>query len=822
MRSLLIAVLAYSGVCCFAVAPAVAVADPANEFLAVQVAPDGRFNMGANPEAADCGSGPIFTTPCRYNLSFFWPETPDTSFTTIRIDGLDHAYGSGVLVVPPTDSPDGLTNTSAEESGGVRVTQELAIVQGETGKADTARIRYVTTNIDTRPHDVGLRIMIDTMLNDNDGAPFRVAGTPITTETDFLGAAVPSFFDVFFDLAVPEISARGTLRRSGFIPPDRFVIANWGRIFRTLFDFTVNPGVSVTDDSAIAIYWNPVTLAPGESRVLSAFYGVSAAAGGGGLLVTAPSLLSVAPGPTPGSLVWAPNPFTVGAFFTNGASSASGALVDIDLVLDVSTAPQLTSQTPNLHVPSLGPGETASTSWQVEAMAPGDAHYRVMALQSGHVLAQQDLETRIPELVVGSVTNPPNPGLIHLEADGRFCPDAGIPCVNAFPGNVGGVPIPNPFEWQRILPVAFVPGPTGATPALLTDHGARSFVYTAVDVEDPATGALNLYLAYDFLTRLLPFQPFQPADRPTVLFDVAGGRFAGRMVVTFLCGQGGVLVSGFDTGVPFFDRPGDQLGITGACGNGKSPNPTGDPFFDMFTDTDLRTRGFNVPHAVIELEVPLTQTLGGDPNPGGGVYDPAPAFWSASAPDAAGDPILSQNMVAIDIMTGSSTVTPLEMTPPTTTSSTTTTTTTTATTASSTSTTTTTTIVPGNAPPDCRAAVADPAELWPPNHRFVGVSVVGVTDPDGEPVTITIAGVTQDEPPGTTCPDGTGVGTTSASLRAERLGSGDGRVYQVSFTADDGRGGRCSGTVTVCVPHDQRAGHICGDQGPLFDSSVCP
>src|SRR5439155_22382174 len=131
VRSLLIAVLAYSGVCCFAVAPAVAVADPANEFLAVQVAPDGRFNMGANPEAADCGSGPIFTTPCRYNLSFFWPEAPDTSFPTIRIDGLDHAYGSGVLVVPPRDSPDGLTNTKPEEPGGVRVTQQLALLQRE-------------------------------------------------------------------------------------------------------------------------------------------------------------------------------------------------------------------------------------------------------------------------------------------------------------------------------------------------------------------------------------------------------------------------------------------------------------------------------------------------------------------------------------------------------------------------------------------------------------------------------------------------------------------------------------------------------------------
>jgi len=114
--------------------------------------------------------------------------------------------------------------------------------------------------------------------------------------------------------------------------------------------------------------------------------------------------------------------------------------------------------------------------------------------------------------------------------------------------------------------------------------------------------------------------------------------------------------------------------------------------------------------------------------------------------------------------------------------------------------------------------------LWPPNHQFVDVSIVGVTDPDGDPVAITITGITQDEPlnggdQGNTCPDATGVGTATASLRAEREGGGDGRVYHISFTADDGRGGRCTTTVTVCVPHDQGQGRVCVDQGPLVDST---
>jgi len=44
-------------------------------------------------------------------------------------------------------------------------------------------------------------------------------------------------------------------------------------------------------------------------------------------------------------------------------------------------------------------------------------------------------------------------------------------------------------------------------------------------------------------------------------------------------------------------------------------------------------------------------------------------------------------------------------------------------------------------------------------------------------------------------------------------------VYHIGFTAVDGHGGQCTGTVSVCVPHDQRPGHVCVDEGPLVDST---
>lgn len=132
-----------------------------------------------------------------------------------------------------------------------------------------------------------------------------------------------------------------------------------------------------------------------------------------------------------------------------------------------------------------------------------------------------------------------------------------------------------------------------------------------------------------------------------------------------------------------------------------------------------------------------------------------------------------------------------------------------------------------NRDPDCSLAAPDIAMLWPPNHKFTDVNVLGVTDPDGDPVTITIDSIFQDEPvddngDGSFVPDGMGVGTSTASLRAERSGSkkvpGDGRVYHIGYTAEDGIGGACSGEVAVSVPHNQNAAAI--DGGALFDSTV--
>jgi len=136
-----------------------------------------------------------------------------------------------------------------------------------------------------------------------------------------------------------------------------------------------------------------------------------------------------------------------------------------------------------------------------------------------------------------------------------------------------------------------------------------------------------------------------------------------------------------------------------------------------------------------------------------------------------------------------------------------------------------------NLPPDCSQAHAKDGMIWPPNHQMEPVVIEGVVDPDGDPVLIEVFAVTQDEPlnvegDGNTCADAVIV-DGKASVRAERTGDpnipGNGRVYFLNFVASDGQGGRCRGSIMVCVPHDMGQSDSCIDDGQFYDSlGECP
>ncbi|MFN2188923.1 MAG: hypothetical protein ACK2T3_09160, partial [Candidatus Promineifilaceae bacterium] len=129
-----------------------------------------------------------------------------------------------------------------------------------------------------------------------------------------------------------------------------------------------------------------------------------------------------------------------------------------------------------------------------------------------------------------------------------------------------------------------------------------------------------------------------------------------------------------------------------------------------------------------------------------------------------------------------------------------------------------------NIAPDCSGAYPSLDMLWSPNHMFVPIEVFGVTDANGDPITLNIDSIFQDEPvndkgSGSTSPDGQGIDTSVAEVRAERSGRGNGRFYHIGFMASDDYGGSCSAEVLVAVP---KSYGIVGpvDDGALYDSTI--
>ncbi len=123
----------------------------------------------------------------------------------------------------------------------------------------------------------------------------------------------------------------------------------------------------------------------------------------------------------------------------------------------------------------------------------------------------------------------------------------------------------------------------------------------------------------------------------------------------------------------------------------------------------------------------------------------------------------------------------------------------------------------GYSPIDCSKATPSVSVVWPPNHKMIPIAINGIVDSDGSAFTVAITAIQQDEPLGPQEIDGSGIGTPTAEVRAERDGSGNGRIYQIGFSATDTSGGTCTGSVLVSVPHDQH--HPAVDNGQRYSST---
>jgi len=112
-------------------------------------------------------------------------------------------------------------------------------------------------------------------------------------------------------------------------------------------------------------------------------------------------------------------------------------------------------------------------------------------------------------------------------------------------------------------------------------------------------------------------------------------------------------------------------------------------------------------------------------------------------------------------------------------------------------------------PPSIKDAMTNPNLLWPPNHGMMPV-IVNVTASDicSTTTACKIVSVNSNEPvnglgDGDTAPDWEINGNLEVTLRAERAGTGNGRIYTITVQCTDASGNSATKDVVVTVPQSR-------------------
>lgn len=161
-----------------------------------------------------------------------------TSYTTVRIkhaDGRvnDYIYGnsygfmgleSRFTEVPwagSTDTSYFITSVWEVENVAIRQTIELSRNTAN-GEAGYAIIRYEYTNNSGEDLDIGVRIMLDTQIADNDGGSFFVNNSPdpVSIETVYTGDNVPDNYRIADAFYQPTTLAYGSISGTNIRKPD--------------------------------------------------------------------------------------------------------------------------------------------------------------------------------------------------------------------------------------------------------------------------------------------------------------------------------------------------------------------------------------------------------------------------------------------------------------------------------------------------------------------------------------------------------------------------------------------------------------------------
>lgn len=325
-----------------------------------------------------------------------------TSITALSLDGREFSYSS-------QNWKTNLSTKSIDSSmtkNNVSISQSYKFVKStSTDREDLVEISYTVKNNSNDSKKFGMRIMIDTMLGDNDDAPFRIPGTgAVVREKQYNGDDIPSYYQAFDDLANPSVVSYGCFDKTSQNKPDYVQFAYWRNQNNTNLENRINEN-SLIGDSCVNSIWKVKTLAAGETKVYKMYYGLGSLQTSRGALDFSGTSEKVA---TVNDDFTGYKPSSVMAFIKNPSDTD---LNNVKVTLNLCDALNLknSADSVTIDVGKLKSGEERQLSWDVifdSAKMGEKLNYSITATADGIEKQTVDLSTLLPAYEVPTTAEP--------------------------------------------------------------------------------------------------------------------------------------------------------------------------------------------------------------------------------------------------------------------------------------------------------------------------------------------------------------------------------------------------------------------------------
>ncbi len=204
--------------------------------------------------------------------SFLYDQDPRTTFATLSVDGKQARLGDAAdYRFTARRSETGLTIEFKSSFCSVRESVDFVRSSGS-ALADGVKIGFELENVSERDASLGLRLLVDTYLAEKSGLHFATdKNQRVQNEAELTRATGEAWLSTPGDKSSFMIQLAG----EGVDSPDRVLLANWKRLSDAPWGFDANGQRNFTlvpysiNDSAAALFWEPIAVPRGSVRRIS-------------------------------------------------------------------------------------------------------------------------------------------------------------------------------------------------------------------------------------------------------------------------------------------------------------------------------------------------------------------------------------------------------------------------------------------------------------------------------------------------------------------------------------------------------------------------